>query len=374
MSIKVIEVKTKSEKKAFVNLPFTIYKNNKFWVPPLKKGELAFFEPEKNPMLADVNCKFWIVKKNGRVVGRIGAIVHHAYIKKIGQKIGRFTRAEFINDPEIVNILFQTAENWLREEGMETVSGPLGFSNLDHQGMLVEGFDQLPSMASEYHHDYYLEHLERLGYKKEMDWVEFKLNLENTVAFEKGKKFSAIVEKRYGYSVFTTSSKKELLPYARKIFIIMNDAFKDLFSVVPLSEDAIDFYVKKYFDAIDPRFVKLLMDKDGEIQGFTIGLPSMSETLQKMNGRITLPGIFHMKKSTKRPEVCDVLLTGVSPESQKKGGVALLFTALMQEMYNHGVKYIETTGMIESNNKAISHWKSFDHKQHKRKRCFTKTL
>ncbi|QZE13585.1 hypothetical protein K4L44_13535 [Halosquirtibacter laminarini] len=374
MNLEIIEVTTDKELKQFVKLPFDLYKNSKYWVPPIISEELKSLKPEHNPIIKQCDFKLWIVLKENKCVGRIGAIVHHKYIDKIGKKIGRFTRTEFIDDKEVVDLLFQTATEWLKSHGMVEVQGPLGFSNLDHQGMLVEGFDRLPSIGSEYHLPYYKDHMDRLGFEKEMDWVEFRLEVEGMVLPEKATRVMELVKKRNGFEILHFDNNKDLIAYGHKIFEILNDAFQDLFSVVPLNQEASDYYIKKYLSFLNPRFVKVMLDRDKEVAGFTIGIPSLSKAMQKANGKLFPFGFMHIKKAMKSPEVCDVLLTGLHPKYQASGAVALIFGELHNEMVSQGVKYIETTGMLETNNKAISNWKNYPHEQHKRKRCYHKML
>jgi len=371
-AIEIIELKSKKDFKAFVELPFTLYKNNKYWVPPLKADELKSLYPETNPAFEFCDNKFWIAKKNGKTVGRIAAIVNHTYNEKMGEKAGRFSRTEFIDDTEVVDALFSHAEAWLKAQGMCRIQGPLGFTNLDHQGMLVEGFEELPSAASEYHLPYYQEHLVRLGYEKETDWVEFRLKLDGIP--EKAQRVSKMIKARYELKVKTFATTAELKPFAPRIFEILNKAFSELFSVVNLNDNMVDYYVNRYVTLLNPKFVKLVFDKEDQIIAFIIGLPSLSEALQKTNGKLFPFGWWHLKKALKRPKVIDLMLTGVLPEYQKTGAAAILINELQEEMARHGVVDVETTGIFETNTMAIANWKNYEHRQHKRKRCWTKAL
>ena len=371
-AIEIIELKSKKDYKAFVELPFTLYKNNKYWVPPLKADELKSLYPETNPAFEFCDNKFWIAKKNGKTVGRIAAIVNHTYNEKMGEKAGRFSRTEFIDDAKVVDALFSHAEAWLKDQGMTRIQGPLGFTNLDHQGMLVEGFEELPSAASEYHLPYYQEHLVRLGYDKETDWVEFRLKLDGIP--EKAQRVAKMIKTRYELQVKTFATTAELKPFAPRIFEILNKAFSELFSVVNLNDNMVNYYVNRYVTLLNPKFVKLVFDKEDEIIAFIIGLPSLSEALQKTNGKLLPFGWWHLKKALKKPKVIDLMLTGVLPEYQKTGAAAILINELQAEMARHGVVDVETTGIFETNTMAIANWKNYEHRQHKRKRCWTKAL
>lgn len=371
MSLTIRKVSTAADIKQFVNFPFEIYKNNNYWVPPIKMDEMRSLDPNKNPSFKYTTSQFWIAEKNGKVVGRIGAIIHPKANELNQEKMCRLTRFESINDLAVAQALFQTAENFAKEHGMEGCHGPLGFSNLDHQAVLVEGFEELPSVASEYHMPYYQTLFEQCGYEKEMDWVEFRLKVLEQIP-EKALRVNNIIKQKYNLSVKSFESTAEMKPYSLKIFHLLNSAFSELFSFVPMADDVLKFYIDKYITILNPKFVKVVEDKDSNVIGFIISLPSLSEAMQKANGKVFPFGWYHIKKALKSPKVADLLLTGVHPDWQSSGVIALLITELQQVFIDHKVEYIETTGMIETNEKAISMWKNYDHVQHKRKRCYRK--
>lgn len=373
MSLTIRKIDSKGDLKKFVQLPFDIYKGNAYWVPPIKDDELKALSPESNPAFKYNTARFWLAERDGKVVGRIGAIISPAANEKFGENMCRLTRMEFIDDAEVAELLTDTVEKYALEQGMDGVHGPLGFTNLDHQAMLVEGFDQLPSIASEYHLPYYHKHLERLGYEKEIDWVEFKLKVLEAIP-EKAVKLNDLIKKRYGLTVKSFSNKEELKKVAMDVFHLLNTAFGELFSFVPMPDDLLEFYIGKYIEVLNPKFVKVVEDKDGKVIGFIISLPSLSEAMQKANGKLFPFGFIHITKALKNPKVADLLLTGIHPDWQAQGVSALLITELQQIMIEHGVEWVETTGMIETNEKAINHWKNYEHVQHKRKRCYRKML
>ncbi len=370
--IQIKEVISSQDIKVFVKLQFNIYKNDPMWVPPIIKEELKMYSPETNPALKFYESKFWTAWKDGKCVGRIGAIINEDYNKKIDRKMGRFTRMEFIDDKEVSKELFATAENWLQEQGMEYVHGPLGFTNLDHQGLLIEGFDHLPSIASVYHKPYYLKHIEDLGYSKENDWVEFRLTLNEAVV-NKGVRGSKLIKRRYGFEVLKFEKKSELLEYAPRIFKILNEAFVDLPYVSPINDELVKKYIDEYFEIINPRYVRIVL-KDGEIVAFVITMPSLSKAMQKAKGKLFPFGVTHIMKALKKPEVIDLLLTGVVPEYHNSGAAVILFAEIQEEMLKQGIDQMETTGIFETNHSVISNWKNYEHIQHKRRRCFVKEL
>ncbi len=373
MSIKIVELNDKKTLKDFVELPYKLYKNNKYWVPPIKADEKKALLPEKNPAYEFSKVKFWLAYKDGKCVGRIGGIINALWIEKNGKNYGRFTRPEFIDEPEVANLLFKTVEEWLRSEGMEKMHGPLGFSNLDHQGVLIEGHEWLPSIGSDYHHAYYQKHYDNFGFKKEVDWLEFRLTFPEQLP-EKSIKVADMIVKRYRLRILSFKTKKELAPYRQKIFNLFDDAFAGLFGTFPFTQAMKQYYIDKYFPVLSPKYVKIILDKEDKPAAFIIGLPSLSKAMQKAGGKIFPFGWWHISQAFKKPVEMDLLLTGVRPEYQKLGLAAILTNKLWETAKEDGVKYVETTGMLENNHVAIQMWKSFEHIQHKRKRCYIKEL
>lgn len=371
--MQIKEVCTLEEQKQFVQLPFDLYKNSPFWVPSMKKDELEALQKGKNPALDFCDTQFWIAWQGGKCVGRIGAIINPIHNEKTGEKNIRFTRFECIKDTAVATALLETAEQWGQEKGMTDIVGPLGFSNLDHQGMLIEGFDYLPSVASEYHHPYYQTFFENKGYEKEIDWVEFRLTFPEVIP-EKASRVAEMVKKRYQLEIIHPQTKKELFAYKDRVFEVFNSAFKDLYSTYVLNQEMIDFYCNKYFNVLNPKLIKFVSNQAGDLLGFIICMPSLSEAMQKAKGKLLPWGWYHLHKALNKPKEADLMLTGVIPEALKMGVSSLLVNELWKELSKLGVQYVETTGMLETNQQAISYWKNFENIQHKRKRCFRKKI
>ena len=369
--IDIIEVNTPALRKEFALLPYRLYQGNPYWVPPMLQGEINDIDPELNPYFRFAEAKFWIACQNGQTIGRIGAIIHHAYIEKTQEKLGRITRCEFIDDAAVVDALFATAENWCRQQGMTGVMGPLGFSNLDQQAVLVEGFDRLASVASVYHHEYYHRHFERLGYQKEMDWVEFRLQLSRQIP-EKALRLEQAIMQRYQLKVLDVKSKKELRRYGHEIFHLLNKSFQDLFSFAALDDAMIDAVLDNYLPVINTEFIKLVTNAEDRIVGFIAPVPSLSKTMQIAQGKLGLRALISLLWTRRHNDTIDTFLTGVDPEYQSKGVVGLLMTSAQRVMIKYNMLTVETTGMLESNHKAIDFWKNYPHEQHKRKRCYRK--
>jgi len=372
MSVEIIQVNSPSEIKAFAKFPFELYKGNAYWVPPIIKDEMTSLNPKENPAMEYCDSIFWLAKKDGKIVGRIGAIINHKYNEKVGEKLGRFSRLEFINDAEVFTVLMDTAIDWLKKKGMKKAHGPLGFSNLDTQGMLIEGFDHIASVASVYHLPYYKSYMEKYGFEKENDWVEFRLTLGEK-AREKGNRGSKLIARRYGFEVLRFQKTDELRPYVKDLFKILNEAFAVLPYVSPFNDKMIALYTEKYFKVINPKYVRMVK-KDEEIIGFVVAVPSLSEAMQKAKGKLFPFGFVHILNAMKKPKVLDFFLTGVKPEFDNSGVAVILFAEIQEEMMSAGIDQMETTGIFEDNHNVISNWKNYEHIQHKRRRCFIKNI
>lgn len=376
MKIEIREAVSKKELKQFVMLPFSIYKTNTNWAPPIIKDELKILDPAQNPAFDFCTSKFWIALRDGKCVGRIGGVINKDYNKNTDRKIARFTRFECENNQEVANELLTTAESWAKEHGMEKIHGPLGFNNLDTQGVLVEGFDHLQSIASIYHLPYYKDLIEHKGYEKEIDWVEYRLTLGDR-AIDKGTRGGNLIKKRYGLEVVHFNKISEILPYADQMFDILSDAFSDLPFVTPFNQKMKDFYKDKYIRFLNPDFVKMVKYKDKEAPfGFIVGMPSLSEAMKKAKGKFLPFGWYHILRAqqAKNGDTMDSMLTGVLKDHQNTGAGVVLMGELQEAMKRHGLKYIETTGIFETNHNAISNWKNYEHIQHKRKRSYIKAL
>ncbi len=371
MSVRIFEVVSYKDLKTFVKLPFRIYKNNKYWVPPIIKDEINALDANNNPGFKINDAKFWLAYKNNMCVGRIGALVNHKYNEKTGEQLGRITRYECFDDQEVAEALFSIAEEWLKSKGMKGVIGPLGFTNLDLQGLLIDGFDHLPSVASVYHLPYYRGHFEKMGYEKEIDWLEFRITVKEIP--DKVLRLNEVIKKRYGLEVVSFKSSSELKTYGEEVFQLLNKSFDELPFVTEFDRDMRDYYAKKYLSMLNPKYVKVVKSTQNQnIVAFIIGLPSLSEAMQKANGKLFPFGIGHILKALKKPKVIDLLLTGIDPKHQGQGVSALLITELQRLCNENGIGFSETTGIFETNQKAIHHWKSYEHIQHKRRRCFKK--
>lgn len=373
MALTIRPVATPGDLRAFIRFPFSLYKGNPFWVPPLLFDERNTLSRSRNPAFDHCTASYWLAEREGRVVGRIAGIINHAYIATWGRRAARFGWLDFEDDPAISAMLIGTVEEWARSQGMEEIHGPLGFSDMDREGMLIEGFDELGTMATLYNHAYYPAHMERLGYVKDVDWLEFQITVPAAIP-EKALRVAALAAERRGLRILEARSSRDLLPYAHDIFAIINDTYAGLYGFVPLTEREIDHYVRQYIPNVSPDFTKLLLDADGKLAAFVIGMPSLSRALQRARGRLFPLGAFHLLRAMKRPRTIDLYLGAVRKDLQGKGADAFLITSLASSCIRRGITSAESNVELEDNKLVQAHWKIFERRQHKRRRCYKRSL
>lgn len=374
MSITLKEVNTVKDLKKFVDFHFDLYKKNKYWVPPLRKEELFLLRRDKNPAFDFCETKYWLAYKGKKIVGRIGGIINHKFNEKFDKKIMRFGWIDFINDEEVSNSLLSAVEDWAKEKGMNEVHGPLGFTDMDGEGTLVEGFEELSLLGSIYNYPYYPELIERKGYSKDIDWVEFKVSMTSDPVPEKISRISEIALKRNNLHILRVKKPKGLLPYAREMFYLINESFKDLYGFVELSDKQIDMYVNQYFGFIKPEYIPIVLNEKNEMVAFGITMPSLSRAFQKSKGRLFPFGFIHILKAMKNNPGLDLYLTAVRPDMQDKGVNAILMNEINKVIIKNNIRTVETNRELEGNSKVQAQWRFFEHRQHKRRRCYEKRL
>lgn len=376
MAVEIRKVIDKDSLKKFVEFSINLYKNNECYVPPLVYDEIATLSRDKNPAFEHCESANFLAYRNGEIVGRITAIINHKSNNVWNQKYARFGFVDFIDDKEVVDELFKAAEDWAKYRGMEKIHGPLGFTDFDNEGMLVEGFDQVGTMATIYNYPYYVDHVERLGYIKDQDWMEYLIKIPDEVP-DRYERVAEVVRKRFKLNVVKVKSKDDVYPYAHEIFKLFNVAYKDLYGFVPLSEAQIDYYVNMYIPMLRLNFLSLVLRaEDNKLVGVGIGLPSMSTALQKSGGKFMPTGWFHLYRALKgiNNKVLDLMLIGIHPEYQGKGVNALIFNQFIPEAIKLGFKYAESNPELETNSKVQSMWDGLETKQHKRRRAYIKEL
>jgi hypothetical protein len=328
---------------------------------------------EKNPAFECCEAKYWLAYKNGVPVGRIAGIINQAYIKKWNDQRARFGWIDFVDDREVSGALYETVETWARSEGMNSVHGPLGFTDMDREGMLVEGFDELGTMSTIYNYPYYPEHTEARGYTKDTDWLEFEVKVPDAIP-EKPLRIADMTMQRRGLHMLEAKKAKDFLPYAHQIFDIINQTYEPLYGFVRLTEKQIDMYVKQYIPNVVPDYLKLILDKEDRVAGFVIGMPSLSRALQKSKGRLLPFGFLHLLRALRNPRYVDLYLGAIRPDLQGKGADALLMTELAKSCIKNRIISAESNLELEDNVLVQAHWRYFERRQHKRRRCFVKQL
>ena len=373
MALQVKEVTSLSDLRSFIRFPFQIYRDNPYWVPALTSDELNTLRKDKNPAFAHCQARYWLALQDDRIVGRVAAILNHKHLETWHQPYLRFGWIDFIDDPAVSSALMGAVETWARESDLTAVHGPLGFTDFDREGMLVEGFTELSTMATGYNHPYYPIHLEKLGYVKDVDWVEYEM----TVPPEPNETIARIADialRRNKLKLLEVSSKKELLPLAKELFDLFNEEYKHLYGVVPLSEEQIQAYIKQYFGFVTPDFVPIVLDKDDRMVAFGITLPSLSKALQKANGSLFPFGFIHLLNALKKNDRADLLLVAVRSEYQGKGVNAILMNRMHRTFNRLGITKVESNPELETNADVQGQWKYYERRQHKRRRIFIKHL
>ena len=375
MNIVIKEVTGKKELRQFVRFNIDLYKGNPYHVPSLIYDEMMTLDRKQNPAFEVCDAIYFLAYKGDRIVGRIAGIINRRSNEVWNQKRARFGFVDFIDDDEVVDALFNAVRQWAKQQGMEELCGPMGFTDLDHEGMLVHGFDQLGTMATIYNHPYYPQQLERMGFVKDQDWHEFKVYVPDCVP-EKHLRIGEIVKRKYGLKVVKCKSKKEVMPYARPLFETLNISYAPLYGFSPLTDKQIDYYINMYIPMLRLDLLTLIVrEEDNAVVGFGISIPSLSRALQKTKGKLWPFGWFHLLKALRsKPEIVDLYLMGVLPEYQSKGVNALLFNDLIPIYKSLGVVYAESNPELETNNAVQAQWDYFKREHHKTRRVFIQQL
>lgn len=376
MSVQIKKVETNKDLRTFSKFANKLYKGSAFYVPTMPVDERNTLDKKKNAAFEFCDADYFLAYKDGKLVGRVAAILNPKANMAWKTKQVRFGWIDFIDDYEVSEALINQVIAWGRERGMEHIAGPLGFTDFDPEGMLVEGFDRLGTMAMLYNHPYYMVHMERLGMVKEVDWLEFRITIPEVLP-EKFVKMSEIVKQRYNLKIRKLTHrdiKRE--NYGQKFFNLINECYCNLYGYSLLSEKQIDQYVKFYLSVLDLRMASFVENEQGELIAAGVAMPSLSEALQKCGGNLFPTGWWHLIKNMyiRKPDTLDLLLVGVRPDYQSKGVNAMIFTDLFQVYKDMGFKYAETSAELETNVKIQQMFGIFEPEQHKRRRIYTKEI
>src|SRR5690554_319925 len=372
--ITIVEVKTKKQAKLFTEFPNKMYKHIPAFVPALSMDELNVFNPDKNPTHKYVSAIRFLAYRDGEIVGRIAGLVNHKLNYAQNKKQARFTRLDMIDDIEVTKTLIKAVEKWAKETyNMNELIGPIGFTDLDRQGMLVEGFEYLNMFITIYNFPYYVTHLEELGFKKDVDWVEKIITWPQEVP-EKLARTTEMIKKRYGYRLYKPENMKDVKGFAYDIFKVYNESFTNLYGFMPLPDDVIEFYIKQVTALIQMDWVWVVYDKEDNVAGFGVVMPSLAAANKKSNGKLFPFGLLRILKALKKNDTIDFYFIAVDPKHQGRGVHALIFEDGIKTGVKHGIKFAETGPELEDNLAIQSVWKGWEFIEHKRRRCWIRPI
>ena len=374
--VTITEVLTKGDLWKWVRFPNGLYRDNEYFVPFLENDEFDTFsgDKKKNPAYEFCETRLFLAYKNGVAVGRIAGLINHAYNKKWGKNAIRFTRFDFIDDYEVSAALFGAVVAWGRERAHTEIMGPIGFTDMDHEGMLVEGFDELNMSITFYNHPYYLSHMERLGLVKDIDWIEYKITIPDRLD-PKLERIAKHLLDRGRYEATTYTDRRVLQHEAYEAFGLIDVAFSKLYGTVPLTSEVIKKTIADYIPLVKPEYVCSVKDKEGKIVGFGVAVPSIAKALKKSDGRLFPLGIFRLLRALRqRNDTLELYFVAVDPAHRMHGVPALIIHTLFEQLSKNGVRYCDTGPMLETNGAVHSMWRTFEKRQNKRRRCYIKNI
>ena len=371
--ITVKEIHSKKDLKAFVKFPFKIYKDSKYWVPPIINQELKTFDKNENPVFKDADARFFLAFKDNEIVGRVAAIVNWLEVNNQNQKKMRFGWFDMIDDLEVSEALLNKVIEIGKKHNLEYAEGPVGFSNLDKVGVLTEGFDHIGTMITWYNHPYYAKHLESFGFKVEKEYLENKFKFSN-VDPNTFSKAQALIKRRYNLKALAFNRTKDVLPYADKMFDLFNESYSALSSFVSITDIQKEYFKKKFISFINPEYIKFVVDKDEKLIAFAIVMPSFSKALQKCNGKLFPFGIFKLLHAKRHSKDVVFYLIGIHPEYQNKGVTAVVFYEYYKTFHEKGIENCIRTPELADNTAIHQIWKHFNPKVHKRRCTYRKNI
>jgi GNAT superfamily N-acetyltransferase len=373
MSIAVREVKTKKELKLFIRFYTELYKDNLQVAFPMHIDEYNTLSQDKNPAFIHCKAKYWLAYEGTKIVGRIAAIINPKEQQKINEKIGRFGWFDFVDRYDVSSALIEMAEKWMLQKGVSKIHGPLGFSDLDRQGALIKGFDRPGTMATQYNYPYYAVHLEKLGFRKSTDWIEYELHTNGAKA-ELLQQIAARISKVSKCKSVKAKSRKEIKKYAPELFDIINESYADLYGCTELSQAQKKFYTDAYLNFVNLDLISLVADENGKLVGIGVSMPSFTKALQRMKGKLFPFGFLRMLKALKKNDRIDLYLIAVRKHVQGTGVNAIIMNDIVQGALKMGIKHAETNINLEDNHRILDMWRFFPSIQHKRRRCYIKDI
>lgn len=373
--IEIREIESRRELVDFIRFPFQLYKGNPYWVPPIVKEELEMLDKKVNPVFNNALAHYFLAYKDGEIVGRIAAFINWIEIKELKKSKVRFGWFDVIDDLEVTIKLIDAVVAIGKQHQMNAIEGPMGFSNMDKAGMLTKGFEELNTMITWYNAPYYSKHLEKIAFTKQAEWVEYEIKISSFQdSPEKVKRFSKLILQRYQLKILDFKSHKEIVPYVEQMFKLLGKTYDKLQTFVPIQEYQIAHYKERYLPFVHPDYIKCIVDSDQDLIAFAITMPSFSKALKKMNGKILPWGFFHLFKARYFNNRASFYLIGVRPDYQNKGITAIIFNEMQKTFNKHGVTIVETNPELVENNAIQKLWRNYEHRQHKRRVTFTKSI
>ncbi|MDY3521169.1 GNAT family N-acetyltransferase [Riemerella anatipestifer] len=369
-SIVVKKVTNDKELQDFIKFPNKLYKENPNYVPPLNNDEKNIWKAEENPALSYSDAEQYLAYRNDEVVGRIALMVNYKEEKELGIKKLRFGWLDFIDDIEVSKALMDKAIEVAKSKNLPKIEGPMGFTNLDKAGMLIKGFDKLATMIGIYNFEYYPDHLEQLGLKKEKEWVEFEIDFPEQLP-EKVTKFSGLIKEKYKLKVLRFNHKKEILPLVEPMFKLLDETYKNLSTYTPISDEQIKTYKEKYFGFIDKDYIICIADEHDDLIAFAITMPSYSRALQKAKGKLLPFGWWHFLQASKKNDRANFYLIGIRPDYQRRGVTSIIFEEIYKVFKKKGVRFLETNPELEENKNIQLLWQDYNPVNHKRRRTYS---
>jgi len=374
MAVTIREVTTKKDLKKFIWFGINLYKDCEFAAPPLLMDDLLNLSKGKNPALDFCDAAYFVAYKNNKIVGRIAAIISPVSNEIWNQKHARFGWVDFIDDFEVAKNLFDTAIAWAKTRGMTSIHGPLGFTDFDHEGTLIEGYDKIGTLATIYNYPYYPKHIEQYGFVKDVDYKEYLITVPEIFP-EKYFRIAEIVKQKYSLTSKYFKTRKEVVDqYATKIFDLLNLCYQDLYGFSKLNEKQIAFYIKLYFSFFRLDTVSVVVDENDNVVALGIAMPSFTKALQKAKGSLFPLGWYYMLRALKKNDMVDLYLMAVHPDYQNKGVNSIMFADIMPNSAKNGYKFAESNPELETNTKMSSQWGSFEHVNHKKRRVYIKNI
>lgn len=373
MSIYIKEIHSRKELRDFVKFQLELYKGNPNFVPPLIVEEVNSLDVNRNPAFKHATAHYFLAYKNGKIAGRIAALINEVEVNELKVKKLRFGWFDVIDDLAVTRMLFAKVEEIGRENGLEFMEGPMGATNLEKAGMLTFGFDRLATAIGAYNFEYYAQHLKQLGFVKEKEWVEHFIHTPDAIP-EKIYQFSNLVQERYKLKLLHFKNSKEMQPYIKPVFDLLEESYRELETFVPISEEQKAFYAKKYSTILNPDFINFIEDGDGELCAFAITMPSYSKALQKAKGRFLPFGWYHLLKAQKKNDTVEFVLIGVHPKYQRKGVTSIIFKEMFETFKKHNIKYLETNPELEDNQSVQALWRDYNPLVHKKRKTFKKNI